>query len=138
MNQPSLTMFQQKTDPDVNMNPTKRNVLSSIATLFDPLQFLSPSHCESKGYNAGDMNRRCRIGQCSTNYLIAKWRKWDLRASRIVKCHHSSLSSPTKSIPNSFTRLFRCIKRSLRQWPISSVDIQTRQHLFLANCRIEE
>lgn len=62
--------------PDVNMKPTKRNVLSAISTLFDPLQFLSPFTVRAKVLMQEIWIAGVGWDDVLPDNLIAKWRKW--------------------------------------------------------------
>lgn len=91
--------------PDVNMKLTKRNVLSAIATLFDPLQFLSPFTIRARILMQEIWIAGVGWDDVLPRELITKWEKWISELPQL-----SSISIP------------RCLRR-----PNPS---QTQLHLF--------
>ena len=77
--------------PDVSKKPTKRNVLSAIATLFDPLQFLSPFTVRAKILMQEIWTAGIEWDEELPDELCAKWKKWiselpDLSRVSIPRC----------------------------------------------------
>ena len=81
--------------PETKGNPTKRSVLSAIAALFDPLQFLAPFTVRAKVlmqelWIAG-------IGWDDVLPSQLQVKSVDLGTSRAIAVHDPSLLTPTKS-----------------------------------------
>ena len=62
--------------PDNNKAPTKRNVLSVIASLFDPLQFLAPFTMRAKVLMQEIWTAGVDWGDVLPDDLKATWEKW--------------------------------------------------------------
>ena len=62
--------------PDVNKAPTKRNVLSAIGSLFDPLQSLEPLTVRAKIIMQEVWMANVGWDELLPDDLNAKWEKW--------------------------------------------------------------
>ena len=62
--------------PDPAMELTKRNVLSTIATIFDPLQFLTPFTIRAKVLMQEIWKAGVGWDNILPDDLISKWNKW--------------------------------------------------------------
>ena len=95
-----FTFFVQA--PEVNMKLTKRNVLSTIATIFDPLQFLAPFTIRAKVLMQEIWLAGIGWDDILTDDLIAKWRRW---ISELHRLSHVTIPRSLR-LPNpSHTRL---------------------------------
>ena len=88
--------FRVEQPPLDSKKPTKRNVLSAIASLFDPLQFFGTVHRESQDIDAGNMDGWCRLGRCVTRRLKSQVGEVGLRTPTTVKCCCLSLSASSE------------------------------------------
>ena len=68
-------LFQVK-QPDVSITPTKRNVLSAIASLYDPLQFLAPFVIRAKILMQEIWTAGLDWDDILPSHLKAKWTTW--------------------------------------------------------------
>ena len=86
--------------PNVDMKLTKRNVLSTIATIFDPLQFLAPFTLRAKILMQEIWIAGIGWDDLLTDGLIFKWKKWvsELRElSQVTIPRSLRLPSPSQS-----------------------------------------
>ena len=68
-------LFQTK-QPDMSVNPTKRNVLSAIAALYDPLQFLAPFVIRAKIIMQEIWTAGLDWDDVLPSNLSTKWENW--------------------------------------------------------------
>ena len=69
--------------PDDSKAPTKRNVLSAVASLFDPLQFLAPFNGRAKVPIQEIWMAGVDWDDTLPEDLKAKWEKWVLQLPQV-------------------------------------------------------
>lgn len=87
-------VFEFQVDPPkISTKSTKRDVLNAIATLFDPLRFLSPFTVRAKILMQEIWTAGIDWDDALPNHLQAKWNKWNAELKDLSVVKNSSLST---------------------------------------------
>ena len=81
---PERDVFTFRVEPsDANKTPTKRNVLSAIAAVYDPLQFLSPFLVRAKILMQEIWRAGLDWDDNLPSDLVTKWKNWATELSQL-------------------------------------------------------
>ena len=114
--------------PEKSVKHTKRNVLGAIATLFDPLQFLSPFTVRAKVLMQEIWTAGIETDEELPSLLKRKWKKWVSEFHSYIRVHNSSLSSQPKRNLHSATSFLRSVYRCLHRCSISCLLFSKQQY----------